>query len=143
MSRSTCSEPLIRSGDSATVWRPSNASSSPRSTGEIDVEARVADRARDYRRPGRERGPSEVEVVIDESTTDTLVEVHADDEVGLLYRLAATLADLHLDVRVAKVATLGARVVDVFYVRTASGEKVVDPDTLDALRDALVERLSQ
>jgi len=111
--------------------------------GEIDVEARVADRARDYRRPGRERGPSEVEVVIDESTTDTLVEVHADDEVGLLYRLAATLADLHIDVRVAKVATLGARVVDVFYVRTASGEKVVDPDTLDALRDALVERLSQ
>ena len=81
--------------------------------------------------------------MIDESTTDTLVEVHADDEVGLLYRLAATLADLHLDVRVAKVATLGARVVDVFYVRTASGQKVVDPDTLDALRDALVERLSQ
>ena len=40
-------------------------------------------------------------------------------------------------------AALGARVVDVFYVRTASGQKVVDPDTLDALRDALVERLSQ
>jgi [protein-PII] uridylyltransferase len=111
--------------------------------GEIDVDARVADRSRDYQRPDRERGPSAVEIVVDESTTDTLVEVHADDEVGLLYRLAATLADLDVDVRVAKVATLGARVVDVFYVRTASGQKVVDPDTLDALRDALVERLSQ
>ena len=75
------------------------------------------------------------------SSTDTLVEVHADDEVGLLYRITAALADLALDVRVAKVSTIGARVVDVFYVRDATGAKVSEPATLDRLHDALVARL--
>jgi [protein-PII] uridylyltransferase len=109
--------------------------------GALDVDRRVAERARDYRKAGAERGPTRVDVEIEESATDTLVEVHADDEIGLLYRLAGTLADLELDVRVAKVSTLGARVVDVFYVRTATGEKVVDAERLIALRDALVARL--
>ena len=58
-----------------------------------------------------------------ESATDTVLEVHTDDEIGLLYRLASALADLGLDVRVAKVATLGERVVDTFYVRDAGGRQ--------------------
>ncbi|MGH8978634.1 MAG: HD domain-containing protein, partial [Acidimicrobiia bacterium] len=111
--------------------------------GTFDVDRRVAERSRDYRKVGAERGPTLVDVDLEESATDTLIEVHTDDEIGLLYRLAVTLADLDLDVRVAKVSTLGARVVDVFYVRTARGEKLVDAARLDALRDALVARLGQ
>jgi [protein-PII] uridylyltransferase len=111
--------------------------------GTLDTDRRVADRARDYRRADAERVPARVEVEIEESATDTLVEVHADDEIGLLYRLAVTLADHDLDVRVAKVTTLGARVVDVFYVRTTDGEKLVDAERLDAVHSALVQRLGQ
>ena len=54
---------------------------------ELDVEKRVADRRRDYARRNATAGPVEVRIVVDESATDTLVEVHADDEIGLLYRL--------------------------------------------------------
>jgi [protein-PII] uridylyltransferase len=110
---------------------------------ELDVEKRVADRRRDYARRGATPGPVEVRIVADESATDTLVEVHADDEVGLLYRLAATFADLGLDVRVAKVATQGDRVVDVFYVRDAAGAKIADSELIEKVHSALVTRLSQ
>jgi [protein-PII] uridylyltransferase len=112
-------------------------------TGELDVDARITARSRDYQRPGR-AGPGPVAVIADigESATDTVLEVHTDDEIGLLYRLASALADLGLDVRVAKVATLGERVVDTFYVRDAAGAKIVDGKAVDALRDALIARLA-
>jgi [protein-PII] uridylyltransferase len=63
--------------------------------------------------------------------------VHADDDAGLLYRLAATFADLRLDVRIAKVATRGRRVVDVFYLRDPHGAKLDDDTAIDELRTAL------
>ena len=72
-------------------------------------------------------------VDLDASDTATVVEVHADDQVGLLYRLARTFAALDLDVTVAKVATLGERVVDTFYVRDAHGDKVLDAERLELL----------
>lgn len=110
--------------------------------GELDADRRVAERQRHYQQRG-ERGPVAVDVDLDESATDTLVEVHADDEIGLLYRLATTFVAAGVDVRVAKVATLGQRVVDVFYVRDSDGAKVEDLDRLDALRSALIECLTR
>jgi [protein-PII] uridylyltransferase len=85
-----------------------------------------------------------VHVVIDPHTsdTDTVVEVHADDAVGLLYRLASAFAELGFDVRVAKVATLGGRVVDTFYVRDATGAKLEDAGAIERVRRALVARLT-
>ncbi len=90
--------------------------------GEIDLAQRVEERRRSYA-PITKPAPAEVRVDVraDESETDTVVEVYADDDIGLLYRLASVFTELSLDVRIAKVATLGKRVVDVFYVRDADG----------------------
>ena len=65
------------------------------------------------------------------------MEVHADDDVGLLYRLASAFSELGLDVRVAKVATLGSRVVDVFYVRDSGGGKLDDGPAIERARGVL------
>ena len=110
--------------------------------GDLDIERRVADRRRNYRSAGAPTGQVKVEIDVHASPTDTVVEVHADDDVGLLYRLASALADRGLDVRVAKAATLGQRVVDVFYVRDANGDKLTDPRALEQLRGALVTLLT-
>ena len=83
-----------------------------------------------------------VDVDSEASETDTVVEVHADDDIGLLYRLASAFTELSLDVRIAKVATTGKRVVDVFYVRDANARKIEDPETLARLRATLVERMT-
>jgi [protein-PII] uridylyltransferase len=106
-------------------------------SGDLDVARRVEERRRAYLSPGLAAGPVAIEIAADESEKDTVVEVHADDDVGLLYRLASAFADLNLDVRVAKVATLGARVVDVFYVRDATGGKITGGVAVEQLRAAL------
>jgi [protein-PII] uridylyltransferase len=109
--------------------------------GEVPVEEQLHARVRRYRMP---KAAGDVTVVVDQeaSPSATVVEVHAPDHVGLLARVAATFADLDVDVRTAKVATLGDRVVDVFYVHNAAGDKITDQLTLDQLKATLIARLT-
>ena len=58
--------------------------------------------------------------------TATVVEVRAHDAPGLLWRVGRALGDCGLDVRAARVETLGAEVVDVFYVTDADGQPLTD-----------------
>ena len=92
--------------------------------GRLAVEARLERKARDYR-PSSPVVP-DVRILADESEHSTVVEVRAEDALGLLHAIAAALGDLDLDVRVAKIDTLGDRVVDVFYVRSPWGAKLTD-----------------
>jgi [protein-PII] uridylyltransferase len=110
--------------------------------GVVDLEARVEERRRAYEVAGNEPSPVRVVVYSDASDTDTVLEVHADDDVGLLYGLASALADVPLDVRIAKVATFGRRVVDVFYVRDVEGQKL-RPPAAERVRAALEARLAR
>jgi len=110
--------------------------------GSLDLEARVAERRQGYVRAGDQLGPTHVDIRDDISQTDTVVEVHTDNSIGLLYQLAKTFIDRGIDLRVAKVATLGQRVVDVFYVRDAAGHKL-DDHTTNALRAALTASATQ
>jgi len=79
-------------------------------------------------------------VKVDHATSDffTVVEVGAADRLGLLFDLARTFASQDLDVHLAKVATYGPRVVDVFYVTDQAGQKLDDPERAAALERALV-----
>jgi [protein-PII] uridylyltransferase len=105
--------------------------------GALDVGAAVERRATRYahRMPQRAK-PAANEVSFDNqvSATATVVDVHAADGIGVLYRITEVLARRGLDIRSAKVQTMGAQVVDAFYVRDASGSKVTDEDQLAAIR---------
>jgi [protein-PII] uridylyltransferase len=92
--------------------------------GRLAVEARLERKARDYR-PSSPVEP-DVRILTEESEHSTVLEVRASDALGLLHAIAAALGDLDLDVRVAKIDTLGDRVVDVFYVRSPWGAKLTD-----------------
>jgi len=70
--------------------------------------------------------PPKVTLVDDASRTATLVEVRAHDAPGLLWRIGRALGECGLDVRAARVETLGAEAVDVFYVVGANGRPVTD-----------------
>ena len=58
-----------------------------------------------------------------------MVEVRAHDGPGLLWRIGRALGECGLDVRAARVETLGAEAVDVFYVAGADGCPVTDAPT--------------
>jgi [protein-PII] uridylyltransferase len=108
--------------------------------GQFALTARLADRA--AQTPARRALPGiatpEVRIDNDASRVATVVEVVADDAVGLLARIAATLAELRLDICSAKVQTLGPQVVDAFYVVDAhTGTKVTDDAHLGEVRRAL------
>jgi [protein-PII] uridylyltransferase len=112
--------------------------------GQLAIRARLAERIRVYgpRRPVP-LGAAEPEVRFDLGATDeaTVVEVHAPDALGVLYRITQALADLDLDIVSAKVQTLGPQVVDSFYVRGRDGRKVSDPDVLAETERALLHAL--
>ena len=73
--------------------------------------------------------PPKVTLVDDASRTATVVEVRAHDAPGLLWRIGRALGECGLDVRAARVETLGAAAVDVFYVAGADGCPVTDAPT--------------
>jgi [protein-PII] uridylyltransferase len=108
--------------------------------GELPLAEQLRARIRRYRIPE----PGDVTIVIDQdaSPSATVVEVHAPDHVGLLAQVASTFADLDVDVRTAKVSTLGERVVDVFYVHDAAGHKITKQLTLDQIKATLLARLT-
>ena len=114
-------------------------------TGRLALNARLQERARQYaRRTPSAASPPTTSVTIDNdsSATATVIDVQAADGIGVLYRITRALADLDLDIRFAKVQTIGHQVVDSFYVRDAGGEKITDPDHLRELERALLHALA-
>jgi [protein-PII] uridylyltransferase len=73
--------------------------------------------------------PPKVTLVDDASRTATVVEVRAHDAPGLLWRIGRALGESGLDVRAARVETLGGEAVDVFYVVGADGRPVTNAAT--------------
>lgn len=72
-----------------------------------------------------------------------LIEVHAPDCVGLLRDISKVFADERLDIRHARIVALGDSVVDTFYVRDASGQKIADGTLQQALDVRLLAAVAQ
>jgi [protein-PII] uridylyltransferase len=83
-------------------------------------------------------------VIVDNESSDffTLIEVFTDDRIGLLYQITHTLFALGIDIRVAKIATKGDLVADVFYVLDLEGQKVLEREKVEKIRDVLLQVLS-
>jgi [protein-PII] uridylyltransferase len=114
--------------------------------GPFAIEARLAARARTYRRPRPSSAHASVPSVrIDNAASAgaTVVEVRAPDSIGVLYRITKALAELLLDIRHASVSTLGHEVVDSFYVREITGEKVVDARAMAELERAILHAVGE
>jgi len=94
-------------------------------------------------RPGRPRRPVEVRIDNEASDFFTLVDVFANDRVGLLYDVTRTLTGLGLDIRIAKVSTKADQAADAFYVRDFEGQKVEAPETVARIRKALLVSLEE
>ena len=78
-------------------------------------------------------------VALDNDASDmaTVVEVSGRDRPGLLQGVARTLAAAGLSVQSAHIESFGERAVDAFYVVTADGLKLTDPEALAALKRSL------
>jgi [protein-PII] uridylyltransferase len=109
---------------------------------DIDLSVEVETLRSHYRPP---RGGVPVSVALHQDASDffTLVEVEGPDRMGLLFDLTSALAGHGFDVHTAKVATYGPRVVDVFYVTDADGQKVAHLEREAELERVLMEAVSR
>jgi [protein-PII] uridylyltransferase len=113
--------------------------------GELDLDEALMRKARQERHRGGHRlaaGSAPVLTIDNEaSATHTVVEVHATDRIGLLRQITDALHRADCDISLAKVATYGAAVVDVFYIRDLSGNRITAPDDVRRIEDELRQRL--
>lgn len=111
--------------------------------GRLDLASAVdRQRARQMRRRRRKSTPPVVRFDESDEPGRTVIEVKADDEPGLVYRIAATLAELGMSISLAKIATEKNQALDIFYVSDAAGT-ALSPGEQAAVERALVEALTK
>lgn len=79
------------------------------------------------------------EVLIDNETSDeyTIIDVFADDRLGLLYVITRAMFDLGLSVHAARISTMLDQACDVFSVTDRAGNKVRDQAELERVRTGI------
>jgi [protein-PII] uridylyltransferase len=108
--------------------------------GELDLDdalGRKAGQERHRRLAQRRATPPRILIDNEASETHTIVEVHAADHVGLLRDITTALYKWGCDVSLAKVATYGADVIDVFYVRDFDGRRITSQEHLRDIEESL------
>ena len=104
----------------------------------------VGELVRRRRRPvGMTRPPSRKEPRVLISNTEsefyTVVDVIANDRLGLLYDITRTIGEQGFEIYISKAATIKDQVTDAFYLKDGSAKKIKDADALARLREALLE----
>jgi [protein-PII] uridylyltransferase len=112
-------------------------------SGELDLTAALKRKVRAYRNGKAVFGQKPQQVTVDNSSSSffSIIEVFSYDFPGLLFSVTDAIYRCGLNIWVAKIATKADQVVDVFYVRDENGQKVVLPDQVARIKDAVMERL--
>jgi [protein-PII] uridylyltransferase len=83
-------------------------------------------------------------VTLDNTSSDshTVIEVKAQDSLGLLYNLTRVMYEYGLDIALAKISTEANRAIDVFYVTDDEGRKLLDDQRQAAVKTAFLAALA-
>jgi [protein-PII] uridylyltransferase len=86
--------------------------------------------------------PPNIDVYHELSLRRTIIEVQANDQIGLLYQLSKAIYDHGFDITFARIATERGVALDTFYVENINPGETNDTAQLAALRDRLNEIVS-
>lgn len=89
----------------------------------------------------KSRFASRVDIDNEVSAEYTVLDVYADDKIGLLYQITSALTELGLYIGVAKISTKADQVADVFYVKDIFAHKITAADKLEDIRNRLQQAL--
>lgn len=87
--------------------------------------------------------PTRTSINNDIRTGTTVLEVVSPDRPGLLARIALVFLKFGIRLQKAKIATLGERVEDVFFITDQKGNPLSDADQCAALQRAICEQLDK
>ncbi len=86
--------------------------------------------------------PPRVEIDNDVSAYYTVIDVYANDRIGILHDIARAMTRLGLYIEVSKISTKVDQVADVFYVKDIFGHKITDSKKIAGIRKTLLEALT-
>ncbi len=111
-------------------------------SGELRLIDLVAAREAAYpARPGPPPAAATARFVEGASESASVLEVRAPDALGVLHRITTALSDCGLDVRSAHISTLGADVVDAFYLVGPDGHRLAAGVASDVVVEAVLAAL--
>jgi [protein-PII] uridylyltransferase len=87
---------------------------------------------------GPSKRPEVVEIANDESDFYTIVDVAANDRLGLLHDLTRVIAQHGYEVYISKAGRVLDQVTDTFYLKDSEGRKIQDEGAIEALRGDLL-----
>ncbi len=78
-------------------------------------------------------------VQVDNEVSDscTVIDIHAQNRIGLLYDITSTLTMLGLYIYIAKISTKGDAAADIFYVKDIFGQKIYYKERLKDIEESL------
>ena len=113
---------------------------------QLDVRELIRARRRELlAKPVPRSGELHTRVEFDNVVSEryTVIDVRAQDRLGLLYVIASTLTAMDVDVALAKIATQTDQAMDVFYVTEQDGRKLMEVQRQTAIREALVRAVAE
>jgi len=110
-------------------------------TGQTNIEDYVKAHAKPSLKAAPIHGGFPPRIRIDNSVSPfaTVIEIQAEDRLGLGYQIARTLSSAQLNIVFAKLSTEKSHAFDVFYVCDKRGNKVVEAQRLKQLEEQLRE----
>ncbi|MCU0243111.1 MAG: HD domain-containing protein, partial [Vicinamibacteria bacterium] len=129
----------------ARLWRAIDDDLTGALRGDYDVPRAIAawrekNPPQAARRAARRHASPKISFDCEASPDNTVVEVEAEDQPGLVYTIAHTLSLLGMNITFAKIATEKSHALDVFYLTGARGAKLTLTEmesVSNALRQAL------
>jgi [protein-PII] uridylyltransferase len=94
-----------------------------------------------YQSPAGERIPTRIFFDNETSENRTVIDLEAEDHLGLLYAVTQVLAEVGLDISLAKICTEKGAAIDSFYVSERDGQKVLHPDRQKYIAEKLMTAL--
>jgi [protein-PII] uridylyltransferase len=108
--------------------------------GDISVERLLERRGRPVGvAVGPSRKPESAVITNDESDFYTIVDVTANDRLGLLHDLTRVIADHGCEVYLSKASGVLDQIADTFYIKDQKGRKLHDPEAVESLRRDLLQ----
>jgi len=125
------------------MWSEINKEMKGAISGSLDVHELVKRQSK-KRLLSRVRKPGDTQIEIDNDVSigETVVDVVTPDRTGLLYDISRTFFELNCTIDRAKITTYADRVIDVFYIRDAGGEKITSKERLKQIQETITDAVA-
>ncbi len=79
----------------------------------------------------------------DDNALFTILEIVAEDFIGLLYRITKILSKRGIEIHSSKITTQGVKAIDTFYITDMEGGKIIDKNLQKRLISEIMETLNE